>query len=208
MNTIGPIRSATDLADRIDLEAPTLAGHDADGEPYAVKLERIARLLREAAWERDGVVAAADNIRDAYGFPPVEMAAEADWDTRNGRVIMVTTPGCTRCASLGRLFERSGIDYETRDVTLPENRILAAEIRRAGYTQAPVVIVPEHLREANPTLQEHWSGLRLDQINGMKTAIAATITGAEVTDLYAAAAATFPHPAITTPATANAGINR
>ena len=79
-------------------------------------------------------------------------------------VTIYSTPGCQACRITSIQFDGLGVAYET--VQLAVNPERAADFEEHGYTQAPVVMVPN-----DPAYGEaaglHWSGLRPDLIQSL-----------------------------------------
>lgn len=69
-------------------------------------------------------------------------------DAGPARLQIATVPGCTRCERWSKLLTQRGIPHEMVDVSRPENRAFAENVRALGYNQAPVTFVPEQWRDA------------------------------------------------------------
>jgi glutaredoxin-like protein NrdH len=77
---------------------------------------------------------------------------------RTASVVLYTKPGCVQCDATHRHLTRSGVPFESVDVTQSPQALEHA--RSLGYSSAPVVI----------TQNDHWSGYRPDKLNTLKTA--------------------------------------
>lgn len=76
-------------------------------------------------------------------------------------VQIYSTPGCPACKITARQFEAKGVAYQM--VELASNPERAADFAEHGYTQAPVVMVPNDPSYGDAA-GSHWSGLQPDKI--------------------------------------------
>lgn len=73
-------------------------------------------------------------------------------------VTVIGKPGCVRCTATERALDTAKIEFEKVDATQqPEYMDKVLEL---GYKEFPVVLAGD----------EHWSGFRLDKINGLTVA--------------------------------------
>ena len=79
-------------------------------------------------------------------------------------VLIYSTPGCAACRITASQFDKNGITYET--VALGAEPERAAEIEAYGYSQAPVVVVPNE-PAYGVMAGRHWSGLQPDMIGAL-----------------------------------------
>jgi glutaredoxin-like protein NrdH len=82
-------------------------------------------------------------------------------------VLIYSTPGCAACRITTAQFDKNGIQYET--VALAESPERARDFAQHGYSQAPVVMVPED-PAYGAAAGAHWSGLQPDMIQALITA--------------------------------------
>lgn len=61
-------------------------------------------------------------------------------------------PGCFRCSQTVRRFQSLGVEPDVIDITTNEQA--AAQLRKAGFQELPVVTTGE----------DSWTGFRLDRI--------------------------------------------
>lgn len=74
--------------------------------------------------------------------------------------IYTTGPGCGKCRMTKIALDAKKIPYREVDITLPENADAREYVTEdLGYTVAPVVVVEDG------TGQDHWSDLRLDEVD-------------------------------------------
>jgi glutaredoxin-like protein NrdH len=71
-------------------------------------------------------------------------------------VVIYTLPSCVQCDTSKRMMQRLGIEYEEIDMSKDETAV--EYVRELGYTAAPIIV--------NGTT--HWSGFRMEMINGLK----------------------------------------
>lgn len=71
------------------------------------------------------------------------------------KVTVYTLPACVQCDSTKRLLNKGLIEFD--EVDLSQDAAAMEKIKGWGYTQAPVV-------EAG---NQHWSGFRLERIQGI-----------------------------------------
>lgn len=76
------------------------------------------------------------------------------------KIVIMSKPRCVQCTATMRAFDKLGSDYETIDISLPENVEHLNRALALGYSSAPIVFIGE----------QHWSGYRPDHI---KEAVAA-----------------------------------
>jgi len=76
-------------------------------------------------------------------------------------VLIYSTPGCAACRITAAQFDKRNVQYET--VALATEPERAAEIASLGYSQAPVVVVPNDPAYGDMA-GRHWSGLQPDMI--------------------------------------------
>ena len=67
-------------------------------------------------------------------------------------VTVFTKPRCVQCEATKRQLAKQHIEFEVVDIT--ENPNTLADLQKAGFRQAPVVIAPD----------SSWSGYRPDLI--------------------------------------------
>ena len=77
---------------------------------------------------------------------------------------VLTTPTCPACKITKMTLDRAGLEYVT--VALEENPDRAEEVRSLGYSQAPVVLIPNDPAYGEMAGQS-WSGLRPDLIQSL-----------------------------------------
>lgn len=78
-------------------------------------------------------------------------------------ITVYSQPACVQCNATYRWLDRHGLDYEVIDVTADAAALAA--VRALGYLRAPVVIV----RDADGTVEAHWSGFDPDRIDDLAT---------------------------------------
>lgn len=71
-------------------------------------------------------------------------------------VVIYTLPSCVQCDTSKRMMNRLGIEYEEIDMSKDEAAV--EYVKELGYTAAPIIV--------NGTT--HWSGFRMEMINGLK----------------------------------------
>ena len=79
-------------------------------------------------------------------------------------VLIYSTPGCQACRISASQFDAKGVTYEM--IKLHEQPERADDIASLGYSQAPVVVVPNDPAYGDMAGQ-HWSGLRPDLIGAL-----------------------------------------
>lgn len=75
------------------------------------------------------------------------------------KITVFTKPACVQCISTKRWLDKLDIEYDTVDISLPENADALAKIKDLGYMAAPVVTV-----ETPGEDDKHWYGFRPDLI--------------------------------------------
>jgi len=73
-----------------------------------------------------------------------------------------TLPACVQCNSTKRKLDSMKVDYQTVDVSLPENADALATMKGLGYQAAPVVLVTEDGKD-----DDHWYGFRPDKLEAL-----------------------------------------
>ena len=71
-------------------------------------------------------------------------------------VVIYTLPSCVQCDTSKRMMDRLGVEYEEVDLT--KDTTAAEYVKELGYTAAPIIV----------NGSTHWSGFRMDMINGLK----------------------------------------
>lgn len=74
----------------------------------------------------------------------------------NSLITVYTKPMCVQCDATKRALMKSGIEYESVDIT--EDAGALSRVKGMGYMQAPVVVTADG---------EHWSGFRPDKIKAL-----------------------------------------
>lgn len=70
-------------------------------------------------------------------------------------ITIYTLPNCVQCDTTKRYLDRHNVAYETVDLSQDESAM--EKVKALGYSSAPVVTVGDR----------HWSGFKLDLINGV-----------------------------------------
>jgi glutaredoxin-like protein NrdH len=73
----------------------------------------------------------------------------------SSKVTVYTTPSCQQCEMTKRVLAKHAIEHEVVDLSKDEDSM--SYVRELGYTAAPVVVAGD----------EHWSGFRLEKLNGL-----------------------------------------
>lgn len=73
-------------------------------------------------------------------------------------VTIYTKPGCGPCTASKTAMTARGITFTAKDVTADPDAL--QEVERLGYRQMPVIVAGD----------QHWSGFRLDLIDGLAEA--------------------------------------
>lgn len=71
-------------------------------------------------------------------------------------ITVYTKPACVQCRATFRELDKSGVDYETIDVTQDDDAY--EYVMSLGYLSLPVVHI---------SADEHWSGHRPDRVAGI-----------------------------------------
>ena len=71
-------------------------------------------------------------------------------------VVIYTLPSCVQCDTSKRMMQRLGIEYEEIDMSKDEAAV--EYVKELGYTAAPIIV----------NGSTHWSGFRMEMINGLK----------------------------------------
>ncbi|MCS4490638.1 glutaredoxin-like protein NrdH [Corynebacterium sp. ES2794-CONJ1] len=74
-------------------------------------------------------------------------------------ITLYTKPACMQCVATKKLLDRSGLDYETVDISIDDEA--RDYVLSLGYLQAPVVMVDG---------EDHWSGYRPERIANLLAA--------------------------------------
>ena len=75
-------------------------------------------------------------------------------------ITVFTKPHCPQCDATKRQLTKQGLDFETVDIE--QHPEILAQLRAAGFMQAPVVIAPD----------ASWTGYRPDLIRELAKAAA------------------------------------
>ena len=78
------------------------------------------------------------------------------------KITVYSKPRCVQCDQTKKILDRQGTEYETIDITLPENAEMLAAVKELGYAGAPAVVL-----SSLDAPDEHWYGFRLDLIQGL-----------------------------------------
>ena len=78
-------------------------------------------------------------------------------------ITVYSKPACVQCDATYRALDKKGIDYTIVDISADPEAL--EMVRGLGYLQAPVVVAGD----------EHWSGLRPDQINALAAKVSASV---------------------------------
>ena len=71
-------------------------------------------------------------------------------------VVIYTLPSCVQCDTSKRMMDRLGVEYE--EIDLSKNDTATEYVKELGYTAAPIIV----------NGSTHWSGFRMEMINGLK----------------------------------------
>ena len=71
-------------------------------------------------------------------------------------VVIYTLPSCVQCDTSKRLMKKLGVEYEEIDMSKDEAAV--EYVKELGYTAAPIIV----------NGSTHWSGFRMEMINGLK----------------------------------------
>ena len=70
-------------------------------------------------------------------------------------ITIYTLPSCVQCDSTKRYLSRNNVEFQTVDLSTDERAMNM--VKALGYISAPVVVSGD----------EHWSGFRIDRLNGL-----------------------------------------
>ena len=56
-------------------------------------------------------------------------------------VVVWSKPSCVQCSAVKRTLAKYGVEYDEKDLSLPEHAEQLEQFRDAGFIQAPVVTI-------------------------------------------------------------------
>lgn len=147
---LGPIKSRDQLRDRLREWHTAITG---------------ALTALERSGERDPAIRLVEGLHRSYGLPQLDFAPAADWDAPpmvtlafHPRQIDEFYGPTGQLRELRDQLQGAFVRFEERDITDPENRRLAGELRRLGAPHAfdGFVIVPLEFQDFEQAPVPGW----------------------------------------------------